>query len=162
MIKNIKNAALLLLSAAMVFSLVSCDKEKQKEKEEKEQIQEYLSDNPDLNFTRTASGLYYLELLAGTGIMPADGDSAFIKYTGKFLDGSIFDGTSTTPYGFVVGYNIPGFDEGVTMMKEGGKSMLLIPSELAYGTMGAYPTISGYTPLLFDVELVMVKAAPGK
>jgi len=164
MIKNTKNAALLLLAALIIFSLESCDKAKQMEKEEKEQIQKYLSDNPDLNFARTASGLYYLELLAGTGIMPADGDSAFVKYTGKFLDGSTFDSnaTSTTPYGFVVGFNIPGFDEGVSMMKEGGKATLLIPSELGYGTIGSYPYISGYTPLLFDVELVRVKAVPGK
>ena len=161
---NIKNAALLLLAAIMIFSLDSCDKAKQMEKDEKEQIQEYLSDNPNLNFTRTASGLYYLELVAGNGIMPADGDSAFVKYTGKFLDGSVFDSneSSTVPYGFIVGFNIPGFDEGITMMKEGGKATLLIPSELGYGTIGSYPYISGYTPLLFDVELIMVRPAPAK
>jgi FKBP-type peptidyl-prolyl cis-trans isomerase len=47
-------------------------------------------------------------------------------------------------------------------MKEGGKSTLLIPSELAYGTYGRYPYIQGYTPLLFAIELVKVKAGPGE
>jgi FKBP-type peptidyl-prolyl cis-trans isomerase FkpA len=47
-------------------------------------------------------------------------------------------------------------------MKEGGQALLLLPSNLAYGKSGYYPYIQGYTPLLFDVELVRVKAGPGK
>ena len=56
---------------------------------------------------------------------------------------------------------IAGFDEGITYMKEGGKATFLIPSKLAYGTSGYY-TIPGYTPLLYDVQLVKVIPGPGK
>ncbi len=65
-------------------------------------------------------------------------------------------------YKFVVGENISGFDEGITLMAEGGKSTILIPSSLAYGTIGRYPGIPGYTPLLFDLELVKVVQNSGK
>ena len=62
-------------------------------------------------------------------------DSAFVKYTGMFLNGTVFDSnvSSGNLYGFIVGQNITGFDEGVTLMKPGGKSTLLIPSKLGYG-----------------------------
>jgi len=62
-------------------------------------------------------------------------------------------------FGFVVGYSIYGFSEGLMLMKEGGKATLLIPSNLAYGQQGSYPVIAGFTPLLFDVELIRVKPA---
>ena len=63
------------------------------------------------------------------------------------------------------GYVIKGFDEGITYMKVGGRSLLLIPSKLAYGTSGYYTYdasgnysgIPGYTPLLFDITLARVK-----
>ena len=57
---------------------------------------------------------------------------------------------------------IYGFDEGITFMKAGGKATLLVPSNLAYGASGNGYGIPGYTPLLFDVELVRVKPGPGK
>jgi FKBP-type peptidyl-prolyl cis-trans isomerase FkpA len=56
---------------------------------------------------------------------------------------------------------IAGFDEAITYMSVGGKSQLIVPSSLGYGTQGYY-TIAGYTPLLYDVELVKVVPGPGK
>jgi len=125
------------------------------EKQEKEEIEAYLSANDTLDFVKQPSGLYYHEVVAGTGISPERADSAFVKYTGKFLSGGIFDSnvSSGKLYGFIIGQNITGFDEGITLMKPGGKSTILIPSKLGYGAMGTYG-ISGYTPLLFDIELV--------
>ena len=164
MIKRNIQTILLFLAVVTIISLVSCDPSKKYQKEEKNQIQDYLSSHSDLNFELKPSGLYYLETLAGLGISPVVNDSAFIRYTGMFLDGSVFDSnvSSAKPIGIIVGQMIAGFNEGVMLMKVGGKSTLLVPSILAYGAMGSYPYISGYTPLLFDIELVRVIPAPVK
>jgi FKBP-type peptidyl-prolyl cis-trans isomerase FkpA len=163
MIRKHFSPVIQLAAFILVFSLISCDPGKKLEKQESEEIHTYFSENSDLNFVKQASGLYYLEVVAGSGISPVLGDSAYVKYTGMFLDGNIFDSnvTSGKLYGFIVGQNIAGFDEGVTLMKPGGKSTLLVPSKLGYGSYGTY-TISGYTPLLFDIELVKVVQRTGK
>jgi FKBP-type peptidyl-prolyl cis-trans isomerase FkpA len=164
MIRKNRPTILLLLTAVIIISLASCDPSKKYEKRESQEIQEYLTNNFNLNFELKTSGLYYLETEAGTGLSPALYDSAYVIYTAMFLDGTVFDtneGTGTL-YGFIVGENIAGFDEGVMLMKEGGKSTLLVPSKLAYGTYGRYPYIQGYTPLLFELELVSVIPASGK
>jgi FKBP-type peptidyl-prolyl cis-trans isomerase FkpA len=147
----------------LMLSVTACDPASKMEKQEKEDIQAYLSANDTIDFVKQSSGLYYHEVLAGTGISPVRSDSAYVKYTGKFLDGSVFDSnvTSGKLYGFIVGQNIAGFDEGITLMKTGGKATLLIPSNLAYGAVGTYG-ISGYTPLLFDIELVKSVPHTGK
>jgi len=164
MIKKNKKVILLFITTLVLVTLVSCNPSKKYEKEEREKIQAYLSNNPNLNFELEANGLYFLNVVTGTGLSPVLYDSAFVKYTGKFLDGSIFDTNvgTTKVYGFIVGYNIYGFDEGVMLMKEGGKATLLLPSNIAYGTQGSYPYIGGYTPLLFDIELLSVKPASSK
>ena len=164
--KNYKKIAL-VLTTVILFLLVSCDPSKKYEKAENEAIQNYLKANSTLNFVLQPSGLYYLEVVAGKGISPVTNDSAFVKYTGKFLDGTIFESnaSSGTAYGFIVGTRIEGFDEGLTLMKVGGKSTFLIPSKLAYGSYGssaANSYIGGYTPLLFDVQLVKVVPYTGK
>jgi FKBP-type peptidyl-prolyl cis-trans isomerase len=155
MIKKIFRVLFPLVAIVLIISVVSCDPTTKLRKQENEQIQNYLAQNSNLNFVKQPSGLYYLEVVAGTGTSPIRTDSAYVKYTGKFLDGTVFDSNvaSGKLYGFIIGMNITGFDEGITLMKPGGKATLLIPSSLAYGTAGTYG-ISGYTPLLFDVELV--------
>ena len=155
MIRNNFRAIILSAVVLLMLTVVSCDPTKKLEKQEKEDIQAYLTQNSNLNFVKQPSGLYYLEVIAGTGISPVRNDSAYVKYTGMFLNGSIFDSnvSSGKLYGFIVGQNITGFDEGVTLMKAGGKSTLLLPSKLAYGATGN-SGISGFTPLLFEIELV--------
>lgn len=160
-----KNTTIILLSAFAIFILLnSCNPATKYIKEETAEIEDYLASNSNLNFVKQPSGLYYLELEAGTGRQPITSDTASVIYTGSFLDGRIFDtnvGSSLLIRPVNEKYLIAGFDEGITLMKEGGKALLLIPSELGYGTQGYYG-IPGYTPLLFDVELVAVKAGPGK
>jgi FKBP-type peptidyl-prolyl cis-trans isomerase len=154
-----------VIAAALIVTIaaVSCDPSRKYEKQEKEEIEAYLAENNTMHFVRQPSGLYYLEVVAGTGLQPVRTDSAYVKYTGMFLDGRVFDSnvSSGSLYGFIVGQNIVGFDEGITHMKAGGKSTLLIPSELGYGASGYY-TIPGYTPLLFEIELVKVVPYTGK
>jgi FKBP-type peptidyl-prolyl cis-trans isomerase len=152
-----------LAAVLLTLSLISCDPSKKMQKQEDDEIQAYLTENSTLNFVKQASGLYYLEVVTGTGISPVRTDSVYFNYTGKFLDGTIFDSNSTTgkSFGSIVGASIVGFDEGLTKMKAGGKSTFLIPSSLGYGSVGTYG-ISGYTPLLFDVELVKVVPYTGQ
>jgi FKBP-type peptidyl-prolyl cis-trans isomerase FkpA len=152
-----------IVSVILMLSVAACNPSAKMEKQETEQINEYLSQNSSLNFVKQPSGLYYLEVVPGTGISPVRTDSVYVKYTGKFLDGTVFDSNvaSGKLYGSVIGNNIAGFDEGITLMKQGGKSTLLIPSKLAYGGTGTYG-ISGFTPLLFDIELIKVVPHSGK
>ena len=142
-----------------MFSILSCDPARSYERHERAKIQDYLAQNSSLNFVLQPSGLYYLETVTGTGTMPVLGDSAFVNYKASFLDGTVFDSTSVTtgPYAYIVGESISGFDEGVMLMKVGGIAKLLVPSSLAYGPTGNYYGIPGYTPLLFDVNLIRVK-----
>jgi FKBP-type peptidyl-prolyl cis-trans isomerase FkpA len=155
----------LLMTTILLISLVSCDPTKKMENQEKSIIQTFITNNPNLNFVEKPSGLYYLDVQAGTGQAPVTHDTAYIMYTGKLLNGTIFDsnvGTTDTLIRPVnEGWLISGVDESINYMKVGGKSMLLIPSKLAYGRYGYY-SIPGYTPLIFDIELVKLKLGPGK
>jgi FKBP-type peptidyl-prolyl cis-trans isomerase len=159
------NAIRLFPAIVLIITLVSCNPSKKYREEEQSQIQNYLNSNTNLNFDLKTSGLYYYEVTAGTGLTPGTHDTAYLKYTGSFLDGEVFDTnvgkTDTLIFPFNENVMIPGIEEGVGYMKVGGKSKLLVPSVLAYGTTGYY-IIPGYTPLLFDIELVRVKPGPGK
>jgi FKBP-type peptidyl-prolyl cis-trans isomerase FkpA len=176
MIKRNFLVSFLLLMTMLMITLASCDPSRKYVKEEKAKIQDYLGSNSDLNFELKPTGLYYLETHEGTGLALSQHDTAYVKYTGKFLDGTIFDSNTATSTYLIFpigeGWVINGFDEGISYMKEGGKATLLIPSELAYGPNGSgysydpsygyYQAIPGYTPLLFDVELVQVRPSGGK
>jgi FKBP-type peptidyl-prolyl cis-trans isomerase len=155
-----------LLAGLILLAAQACNPSRKYEKEEQAMIDSYLHNNPNLAFEQKASGLYICQVTEGTGGYPVKDDTAYVKYTGKFLDGTIFDSNVSTSDSLVfpvlAGWLIEGFDEGVTYMKTGGKSILLIPSWLAYGTSGLYGFISGYTPLIFDLELVKIKKGPGK
>lgn len=112
------------------------------------------------NFTKTASGLEYEDLVVGTGASPTPGKSVKVHYTGTLLDGTKFDSSVDrgTPFDFTIGQGqvIKGWDEGVMSMKVGGKRRLRIPANLGYGAMGSPPKIPGGATLMFDVELLGV------
>lgn len=165
MIRKGSLITVVVLSALIVLTVESCDPAKKYEKQEQENIDKYITDNPNFSFTKKPSGLYYYELVTGTGIMPVKHDTAYVKYTGKFLNGTIFDTNvgkaDTLKVPVDEGWVIAGFDEGITYMKVGGKSTFMIPSYLGYGS-SQYYSIPGYSTLLFDVELVKVKPGPAK
>jgi peptidylprolyl isomerase len=110
---------------------------------------------------KTASGLEYVETLAGTGAQAKKGDFVRVHYTGKLTNGKVFD--SSIPRGEAlefklgVGQVIRGWDEGIALMKVGGKATLTIPPQLAYGERGAGGVIPPNSTLVFDVELVGIK-----
>ncbi len=122
-------------------------------------IKKYLADNSITNAQRQASGLYYVPVTTNAaGVQATAGKTATVRYTGKFLDGTVFD-PGTAPLSFVVGAQqvIPGFDQGISLMHKGEKAVLLIPSALAYGPAGAGTSIPANKVLRFEVEVTDVK-----
>ena len=106
----------------------------------------------------TASGLQYEVLEEGTGKQPVANDSVTVHYTGKLIDGTVFDSSVERgePATFGVTQVIPGRVEALQLMKEGAKWRLFIPSNLAYGPNGAGNVIGPNATLIFDVELIKV------
>ena len=106
----------------------------------------------------TASGLQYEVLEEGAGIQPKANDRVMVHYTGKLIDGTVFDSSVERgePATFGVTQVIPGWVEALQLMKEGSKWRLFIPSSLAYGPNGAGGVIGPNATLIFDVELIKV------
>ena len=106
----------------------------------------------------TPSGLQYEVLEEGTGKQPSAGDNVTVHYTGKLIDGTVFDSSVDrgAPATFGVTQVIPGWVEALQMMKEGAKWRLFIPSNFAYGPNGAGNIIGPNSTLIFDVELIKV------
>ena len=106
----------------------------------------------------TASGLQYTVEKEGTGESPKATDEVTVHYTGRLLDGTVFDSSVSRgePATFPLNRVIPGWTEGVQLMKEGGKYMFFIPSELAYGAQGIPGAIPPHSTLIFEGELIKV------
>lgn len=109
------------------------------------------------------NGLYKITLHEGSGKKVAIGDTIIVHYEGRFLNGKFFDSTikRNEPFGFVYGTEwqvIDGLEEAIGTMKEGEKSMFILPSELAFGEKGSSTGIvPPYTSVIFEVELMEVK-----
>ena len=136
------------------------------QKKEKEQAQTaiaegkvYLEQNAKRDgVTQTKSGLQYEVLTEGTGKSPKATDTVRCHYEGRLLDGTVFDSSYKRgePADFGLNQVIPGWTEGVQLMKEGAKFRFHIPYLLAYGERGAGAQIPPYSTLIFDVELIKV------
>jgi FKBP-type peptidyl-prolyl cis-trans isomerase len=113
---------------------------------------------------RTVTGLRSLVLSPGAGLKPQPGDDVGVIYTGRLLDGKVFDQyqDKTKPFVFRVGRHevIPGWDEGLQLMQVGERRLLIVPYELAYGTRGRPPRIPRAAALVFEVELLSLNTPP--
>jgi len=109
---------------------------------------------------RTPSGLIYRELRAGSGDSPKASDTVKVNYRGTLVDGTEFDSSyrRNEPAQFPLGRVIKCWTEGVQMMKPGGKSTLVCPSDVAYGDQGR-PSIPGGATLIFEIELLEIAPA---
>jgi FKBP-type peptidyl-prolyl cis-trans isomerase FklB len=134
-----------------------------KQKEEAEKFiaegKAYLDENAKKeSVTVTKRGLQYEVLQEGTGKSPKATDTVRCHYEGRLLDGSVFDSSYKRgePADFGLNQVIPGWTEGVQLMKEGAKYRFTIPYLLAYGEQGAGASIPPFSTLVFDVELIKV------
>lgn len=164
MIQITEKIRLVVVAALVIVLIASCDPTKKYEKEQKEAIQNYLNEHPELDFELKESGLYYFDVLVGSGMAAAIHDTAYVMYKGTFLDGSKLDENyekkDTLKFPIGEGYTILGFDEGITYMNEGGKAMFLMPSELAFGNYGSF--LPAYTPVVFEAELAKIVPSGAK
>ncbi len=121
-----------------------------------QELSEYLKNN-NIKTKETASGLNYVITKEGNGEKPNVGTLIKVHYTGKLLDGTVFDSSvnRNEPFQFVLGIGqvIPGWDEGLQLLSKGSKAVLYIPYYLAYGDRGA-GTIPPFSTLVFEVELI--------
>ncbi|MCK6596501.1 MAG: FKBP-type peptidyl-prolyl cis-trans isomerase [Bacteriovoracaceae bacterium] len=108
----------------------------------KKKGQEFLDKFVAEGATKTASGLAYKHVKEGTGPSPKETDTVKVHYHGTLMDGTVFDSR--------------GWTEGVQLMKVGGTTKFVIPSDLAYGDTGAPPKIKGGDTLVFEVELISI------
>jgi len=109
--------------------------------------------------TLTDSGLYLQDVQVGEGAEATAGFVVRVHYTGLFPDGTSFDSSvGRDPFSFSLGGGqvIAGWDEGVAGMKEGGRRLLVLPYQLAYGEAGAGGVIPPHATLVFEVELLEV------
>jgi peptidyl-prolyl cis-trans isomerase A (cyclophilin A) len=130
-----------------------------KKKDEKAAQQAARAEAFKQEFTKvTASGLRYLVIAEGSGAVPKASSNVKVHYTGTFLDGKVFDSSVQrgTPIDFGLSQVIPGWTEGLQLMKEGAKYKFYIPYHLAYGERGYPGAIPPKSDLIFEVELIKI------
>tara|TARA_B100000945_G_scaffold320391_1_gene330341 strand:- start:2166 stop:3107 length:942 start_codon:yes stop_codon:yes gene_type:complete len=139
-----------------VFDDYFIKKEIEKEKIEKQELNKIISITKEME--KSKSGLFYMIDNKGNNDFPSIGSTVSLHYTGKLVDGTIFDSSyqRNNPISFVLGKGqvIKGWDEGVLKIAKGGSGRLVIPSNLAYGENGAGGIIPPNSTLIFDLELI--------
>lgn len=139
---------------------ISCNDEKVLTEAEQlahdiEVIDKYLNDN-GITAQQDPSGLRYTISVEGSGPKPTLSNTVVVKYKGTLLDGTFFDGTTTSPASFLLSRLIEGWQIGFQLLPEGSTAVLYIPSGLGYGKGGSGP-IPPNANLIFNVELIEVK-----
>jgi FKBP-type peptidyl-prolyl cis-trans isomerase len=156
-----------MLAASAILSLSSCSAKENKAEAVTEEApvevtadttaNEAVADEGD--WTKTDSGLEYIVITEGTGKSPKISDTVTVNYTGKLLNGKVFDSTlapGRQPATFPLKGLIKGWQEGLQLMKEGGKYTFRIPGDLGYGEQGIPDMIPPNATLIFEVELLKV------
>jgi len=127
--------------------------------EELPALEKYLKKN-NITTAPTASGLYYIETQKGKGKLPAVGQVVVVHYKGMLINGQVFDSSydRNQPISFKMGGGqvIEGFEEGIALMRPGGKAQLIMPSSIGYGD-NELENIPPYSTLIYEVELVKVE-----
>ena len=162
----------IVMSALMMAGMASCGNNTSSNENAEEAKADYtqqIKDNKTLgrefmeenakndSVVQTTSGLQYMVLKEGTGAKPGPTDKVTVHYTGRLLDGTVFDSSVQRgePATFALNQVIPGWTEGLQLMDEGSKYMLYIPYNLGYGEQQAGSIPPGST-LIFEVELLEI------
>lgn len=147
-----------LFLAVLILPILGCDNQLTFEEQleiDKQLIADYVAAN-SLEGQSTDSGLFYGITEEGNGTFPQLSSTVEVVYTGKLLDGTVFDSSDGFPTSFQLFQVIQGWQEGMTYMDEGSTGYLLIPSNIAYGRNGR-GSIPPNAVLYFDIELLDVR-----
>jgi FKBP-type peptidyl-prolyl cis-trans isomerase FkpA len=173
--KKLSGATILLFFLFLILS-TSCNKEDERIEQEKVKLLQYLEQMGYSNVEPTASGLYYVLVQQSEGISPEKTDFVNINFTGRLVDGTIFDTSDRSlaiannierdklygPFKFLLEtMTIAGLREGLLMMREGEIARIIIPSNLAFG-QSRVGSIPPYSTLIYDVELLDVIKDPAE
>lgn len=146
---------LVLAATLAALGLGGCARQSENLEQVRQQSAAFLAENAArLGVTTTASGLQYQVLQEGSGAMPGSTDTVTVNYRGTLIDGKEFD--SGENIHFPLNRVIPGWTEGLQLMKEGARYRFFIPADLAYGERGAGGMIPPHAALVFEVDLIKV------
>ena len=153
---------LILASSLFIFAALSCGKSETSGCQpatvaaEKPTMVAYCTANA-INYTEHSSGILYEIVTQGTGVAPTLTNKVYVTYTGKLLNGTVFDqGTNPSLTGWTLNQLIDGWKIGLPLLKAGGKIKMVIPSSLSYGCSGS-GSIPSNSPLYFEISLVSVQ-----
>jgi FKBP-type peptidyl-prolyl cis-trans isomerase FkpA len=169
----IKVSALIILVAVILSACVKSDNLNSSEGytpvSELNSIKQWIDSVKAMNLKidTTSTGLLYIQGKVGTGPTVKAGDVVTVKYTGRFLNGTIFDASSWHSEAGTMTYLhkaptdasktlIQGWEEGIEVLSKGGSAAFLIPSGKGYGSKGS-GSIPPYTPLIFVIEVIDIK-----
>ena len=153
----------LLAALPVAAGLLTTACKKEDTRSDDQIIKDYISSTGAQNVQQLPSGLHYVPITTNpSGVRAVAGKTVSVLYTGRLMDGTVFDATSkrnNVPFDFVLGAGqvIRGWDEGIALMRKGEKGELLIPSALGYGSRGAGASIPPNAVLRFEVEVTDVK-----
>ena len=149
----------LIFDVVMLDILSAEDANQSRVERAHQEFDKYLADNK-IKASKRDSGLVYVCKKKGSGECPTAGQTITVHYTGRLMDGRVFDSSVERgePIDFILGEGrvIKGWDEGVALMKKGEKATLVIPFDLAYGSRQT-GIIPPYSNLVFDIEIIDIK-----
>ena len=149
----------LIFDVVMLDILSAEDANQSRVERAHQEFDKYLADNK-IKASKRDSGLVYVCKKKGSGECPTAGQTITVHYTGRLMDGRVFDSSVERgePIDFILGEGrvIKGWDEGVALMKKGEKATLVIPFDMAYGSRQT-GIIPPYSNLVFDIEIIDIK-----
>lgn len=142
-------------SLLLIILFVSCNNNESSSNPQTEaDIVKYIKDH-NLTAQKSSTGLYYIINKQGDGAKPSSNSNVTVSYKGYFINGNVFDQSNAVGISFNLQQVIKGWTEGIAYFNEGGEGMLLIPSQLGYGSDDRNG-IPGGSVLLFDIKLLKV------
>ena len=142
------------------LATVAAKLKQQQAKENLAEAEQFLLENADKeNVATTESGLQYQTLREGEGVQPGPEDVVLVRYAGETLDGKPFDKSTGDGTRIALNQAVAGWSEGLQLMREGGKSRLFLPPDLAFGEAGFGQVVGPNEALIVEVELLKVLRA---
>lgn len=154
------NPAMTSEQAMKVIQSYLMNKQQSEMKKSQEESEKFLAENSKKEGVQvTPSGLQYKVITMGTGAKPKAKDKVKVNYTGRLVNGNVFDASKPNePVTFNVGEEIiPGWQEGLQLMPVGSKFELYVPYQLGYGEKGYPGIIPPYSTLIFEIELLGIE-----